>query len=259
MIRRTAFIPTSGIYLITSVVNNKCYVGSGLNLKGRKGNHLSYLQRGIHGNIRLQSHVNEYGIKCLSFSIIEFCPKEKLIEREQYWIDKLQPEFNILANAYSALGFTKSKEVIQQSIENTKLFYLTPKGKECKRKRIESWKKWNSSPEGIKYRNQQSKKLTGTKIEFNSPEATEKCKQALRKFYKSKEGIKYRKQLGIKRKAYAKTEKGLAQAKRHSEYMSGPNGPNRGRHCSEETKQKRRKSMLLFYKRQKLLKRTKWR
>jgi group I intron endonuclease len=46
----------------------------------------------------------------LIFSIIEYCPKDKLIEREQYWIDTLKPEFNICKIAGFTLGVKYSEK-----------------------------------------------------------------------------------------------------------------------------------------------------
>jgi len=110
-IRRTK-IPrkASGIYQICSKINGKIYIGSAVNLEKRKYEHFYGLECGEHHNFYLQRHVNKYGIKDLQFSIIEFCQKKKLIEREQYYLDTLQPDFNICKIAYSCLGVKHSEE-----------------------------------------------------------------------------------------------------------------------------------------------------
>lgn len=46
--------------------------------------------------------------------ILEFCPKDSLIEREQFYLDKLQPEYNILKIAYSSLGYKHTIESIDE-------------------------------------------------------------------------------------------------------------------------------------------------
>ncbi len=108
--KRTALINGSGIYQIQSTINGKRYVGSSISVKSRiLGLHLSQLRKGTHGNILLQRHVDKYGLKVLQFSILEICNKDKLIEREQYWIDLLNPEFNICKKAYSQLGVKRSE------------------------------------------------------------------------------------------------------------------------------------------------------
>lgn len=44
--------------------------------------------------------------------ILEYCDIKDTILREQYYFDKLKPEYNILENAGSSLGFKHSKETI---------------------------------------------------------------------------------------------------------------------------------------------------
>ena len=81
----------------------------------RKRQHTSDLRRGIHDNKKLQNHVNKYGFDDLSFSIVEpVLFVELLITREQYYIDKLNPFFNILKVAGSNLGYKCSVETKQK-------------------------------------------------------------------------------------------------------------------------------------------------
>jgi len=97
------FPKDSGVYSITSKINNKRYIGSAFDLKRRKQGHLYALRKRQHENPHLQNHVNKYGLDDLQFFILEFCQKEKLIEREQYWYDLIQPEFNICKEARSVM------------------------------------------------------------------------------------------------------------------------------------------------------------
>ena len=101
----------SGIYQISAKINNKIYIGSTVNLKSRKKQHFNDLKLENHHNIYLQRYTNKYGMAALQFSILEFCPKEKLIKREQFYIDILKPEFNICKIAASCLGVKRSKDV----------------------------------------------------------------------------------------------------------------------------------------------------
>lgn len=86
---------TCGIYRIRSKkFPYKCYVGASSNIISRKYHHLRNLENGIHHNLRLQSHVNEFGLDDLSFEIIEECSYDKLQYKEQYYISKLNSYFN---------------------------------------------------------------------------------------------------------------------------------------------------------------------
>jgi group I intron endonuclease len=44
--------------------------------------------------------------------ILEYCQNTELLEREQHYLDLLNPEYNILKHAYSMLGFKHSEENI---------------------------------------------------------------------------------------------------------------------------------------------------
>ena len=84
-----------GIYLISSIMHpDRVYVGSAINTPTRKWRHFNELEKDIHCNSKMQRHVNKYGIDDLTFSIVEPCLPELLIQREQYYIDTLNPYFN---------------------------------------------------------------------------------------------------------------------------------------------------------------------
>jgi len=103
-----------GVYQIISSLDNKKYVGSAVNLRRRKWIHFSSLNTGKHRNRYLQNYVNKSGLNVLKFFIIEHCGKESLIEREQYYINIIKPEFNICKCAGNMLGFKHSEETKQK-------------------------------------------------------------------------------------------------------------------------------------------------
>ena len=77
---------SSGIYIIVNTENHKIYVGSTNRLNTRKNQHWYSLRHNKHPNKHLQSAWNKYGEDCFEFRIIELCPENKLIGREDYWI-----------------------------------------------------------------------------------------------------------------------------------------------------------------------------
>src|SRR3990167_6832899 len=89
----------SAVYLITCKKTNKNYVGSSVRFDLRVKAHLRALENGTHPNKHLQNSWNKYGADCFKFDILEEVPKEKLIEREQHWIDLLNPSFNVVRTA----------------------------------------------------------------------------------------------------------------------------------------------------------------
>lgn len=100
------------IYEIKNVENNKRYIGSTIDLKSRRAAHFNFLRHNKHRSILLQNAFNKYGEKSFVFSVIEDnVIQDCLIEREQYWIDKLHPEYNVAKVAGSPmLGRTCSPE-----------------------------------------------------------------------------------------------------------------------------------------------------
>ena len=79
----------SGIYKITNLATNKSYIGSAVDTNYRRQSHFSNLKCNKHCNIHLQRAYDKYGLENFKFEIIELCPVEKLIEREQYYFDTL--------------------------------------------------------------------------------------------------------------------------------------------------------------------------
>jgi group I intron endonuclease len=93
------------IYKIINKISNDFYIGSALNFNNRKWSHINSFRKNKHKNQFFQNSWNKYDEKAFVFEIIEIVDKkENLITREQYWIDYLQPTFNLCKKAGSPLG-----------------------------------------------------------------------------------------------------------------------------------------------------------
>lgn len=108
----------SGIYRWINKETGKSYVGSSSNLSKRFNqyfnyNHIADTKRNMHINRALL----KYGYSKFKLEILEYCKISNLIEKEQYYLDLLKPEYNILLKAGSSLGFKHS--------EKTKLYLKT--------------------------------------------------------------------------------------------------------------------------------------
>jgi len=100
----------SGIYKILNTINGKFYIGSAVSLNNRFIRHKSNLNTNKHGNRFLQRAYLKYGAEAFEFHILEYCDKEKLLEREQFYIDMSKPQYNLSPTAGNSLGVKHTTE-----------------------------------------------------------------------------------------------------------------------------------------------------
>jgi GIY-YIG catalytic domain/NUMOD1 domain len=82
------------------------YCGSSCDIGRRFIQHLNLSNKSTYISRALALH----GPENFDFSILEYCRKEILLEREQHYLDSIQPEYNILKKAGSPLGIKQSEE-----------------------------------------------------------------------------------------------------------------------------------------------------
>lgn len=115
----------SAIYKIENIVNKKIYIGSAVSVKRRFNDHKNHLNENRHHNSYLQRSWNKYGEENFKFEIIEKIEnKNLLIGREQYWMNVLEPEYNICKFAGSSLGIKRTdeeKERISKTLKGRKI------------------------------------------------------------------------------------------------------------------------------------------
>lgn len=56
----------------------------------------------------------KYGHSNFIFEIIEYCEPEKLLQREQYYLDNFDFEYNILEKAGSLLGYKHTEDTLSK-------------------------------------------------------------------------------------------------------------------------------------------------
>jgi group I intron endonuclease len=202
------------VYQITHLASGKFYVGSTFNFAIRKYCHMSRAS----GCTKLKNAILQYGVEAFEVKVLEYCEKDVLTEREQCWLDLLQPfgdrGYNIarVAAAPPTTGIPRSEETKQKLREANK-------GKVVSQ---ETRKKISEANRGRKL----------------PPRTKEHCKK-----------IRLAK-LGKKRKPLSEeTKRKIGEANRGRKHP--PQSPesiakraeaNRGRKHSEETKQKMREA-----------------
>lgn len=80
-----------GVYKIVNMINGKFYIGSSNDIKKRWVQHQNALNECTHGNAHLQNAWKKYGSKNFKFEIIEECDSAIQFEREQFYLNELNP------------------------------------------------------------------------------------------------------------------------------------------------------------------------
>lgn len=105
-----------GIYRIKNPINNKIYIGSTKNIEARWAKHRALLRHNKHQNAHLQNAWNKYGENAFIFEVIEECKIEDLINREQFFIDNLNPEYNQTAIAGKVEMTAERRDKLSKSV-----------------------------------------------------------------------------------------------------------------------------------------------
>lgn len=80
-----------GIYKITNLVSNQAYIGQSVDIASRFKQHIKCgLGIDTPASNKLYKSMIEDGVWNFSFELLEECPKDKLNERESFWIDLYQ-------------------------------------------------------------------------------------------------------------------------------------------------------------------------
>jgi hypothetical protein len=135
------------------------------------------LRKGIHENPRMQNFYSKYGEHSLEWNVLEFCEKDQLLIREQFYLDTTKPWFNIHKIAKSPLGRVVTEETKRKlsnaltgrkfSLEHRAAIGRASKGRKSATK---------GKPLSEKHKDYLRKIMTGRKL---SEEHKEKIRQGL--------------------------------------------------------------------------------
>lgn len=109
----------SGVYVWENSITGSIYVGSSIDL-GRRFR--EYYRFDLLTNKRPNSIIHraliKYGYSFFSLGILEYCDKQKTFDREQYYLDLLQPEYNIYKVAGAYAGYKHPEEIRRKMSES---------------------------------------------------------------------------------------------------------------------------------------------
>lgn len=105
----------SGVYCWINLLNGKYYIGSGVELNNRLNDYFQDWYYKDRANLVIVRAILKYGLGNFALVILDFTENEDTLSREQYWLDELKPEYNILKTAgrRPSKGFKHSTESIE--------------------------------------------------------------------------------------------------------------------------------------------------
>jgi len=117
----------SGIYMLTNNITKKIYIGQSSDLSNRFKNYFNISYINSKASLTINRALIKYGYSNFSLSILEYCDKSDLLTREQFYFDKLNPEYNILKIAGSSLKSKHSERTKARISKSLKGAYMKEK------------------------------------------------------------------------------------------------------------------------------------
>jgi group I intron endonuclease len=117
----------SGIYMLTNKLTNDIYIGQSIDISKRFKNYFNISYIKSKESFRISRALIKYGYSNFSVTILEYCDKSDLLIREQYYFDKLNPEYNILKIAGSSRYYKHLEETKAKISKSLKGIYVKEK------------------------------------------------------------------------------------------------------------------------------------
>lgn len=155
---------TSGIYKILNIETGDFYIGSSKDIHRRKRHHKNGLRRNIHHNTHLQNAWNKYTEQSFLFETMELVDITQLEEREQYYINTLNPKYNLSREVGIVNRGPKSEEHKKKISESEKGKIVS---EETRKKISEAAKRQFANP-------QQRQRLARLRLGSKATEETKK-------------------------------------------------------------------------------------
>ena len=137
----------SGVYKITNTVTGDFYIGSSKDVKKRWREHKHPSVWKNHPNNPMYHDMQKYGVDKFVFEVIEEAEESFLKEKEQYFIETLNPTYN----NYNAKGLN-----IEKRKKSKKEYRKTDKYKEYQK---EYQKEYNKTDKYKKYKKEYDNQL----------------------------------------------------------------------------------------------------
>lgn len=106
----------SGIYMWTHIQSGKRYIGSSVDLTKRFYVYYNANLLMRDDSMIIYKALLKYGYSNFSLKILEYCEPSKCIDREQYYLDLLKPEYNISLTARAPMTGRNHSELTKIKI-----------------------------------------------------------------------------------------------------------------------------------------------
>lgn len=203
----------SGIYQIHNLNTGKSYIGSAKDIKQRWRDHKKRLRKGNHHSRHLQASWNKHGENAWEWLVLELCSIEKLVEREQVYIDQFdsyQVGYNMTPLAANTSGIKHSIQARAKVAEANRHRVWTDEMKANVSRSSKGRTAWNK---GIPFAEEVKAKLRISARRQKSPEHLARVIAHCKQLGLSRKGIplskahrdKIRPRVGVKRGPYRKS------------------------------------------------------
>ncbi len=108
----------SGVYLWRNLVNEKKYIGSSVDLKRRFQEYFNVNHLTTYNYMNICRALLKHGYSNFSLEILEYCPAELLLEKEKYYFNLINPEYNICSDPAAPMYGRKHSDETIQKISN---------------------------------------------------------------------------------------------------------------------------------------------
>lgn len=112
----------TGVYCLVNKINGNIYIGSSVNLSVRMMNYLNttFLKNKKNNNMPIIQALLKYDQENFAVLIVEYVDIKNLSVRETYYITHLLPNYNILKQGYSSIGYKHTEATKQMLSELAK-------------------------------------------------------------------------------------------------------------------------------------------
>ena len=184
----------SGVYIITNTANGNRYIGSSTDIHRRWVTHVRELNRGVHGNQKLQRAWDKYGESNFEFTVLLVCDKSDTLLNEQQYLDNIKPEYNICVCATASMRGRKMSEEHKRNIGDARKGYIMSDEQKRKLSEAHKGKHWTEEQKvkaksrqahtGYRFTDEQKEHLRQSHLGYIMPEEQKiKIGASLRRYH----------------------------------------------------------------------------